>query len=528
MASKRGDKNSKRSSSAGRKLIASVDFGTTSVRCFLFDHQGRVRSSAAVKVNQIYPQQGWNEIDPEDVWTKFRTVFKQALENADADASDIKVFGLTTQRGSFVTWDKRTGKPFHNFITWKDLRADYLVKSWNNSWTIQGIRLGSIVLHKATRNKRYLAGSAFKFMNGLVSLRLRWALDHHENLRQAAQEGHALLGTIETYLIYRLTQGRIHATDYSNVCVSGLWDPYTFQWVDWLINMLDIPKSMLPEIKDSCGSHWGSIHKNVFGAEIPIHCVVSDQGASLFGSLSFNQGDVRLTMGTGSFVSYNTSDKPHASVSGLYPVVGWKIGDEVVFIAEGHSTDTATVIEWCREIDLFEDYDEIEKIITSIPNSDDVFFVPAFSGIQAPVNDETVATGFIGIKPSTRKAHLLRAAIESLAFRVYQMCQLMYQETGQVVTKMRVDGGVSRNDFLMQLISDLTMMTIDRPVFIESAAHGAALMAGLSFGIWRSRSELQNMRQTERVFFPVENRWLDYAPLYSSWKNAVRRLCHWY
>ncbi|KZS03566.1 Glycerol kinase 5 [Daphnia magna] len=292
--------------------------------------------------------------------------------------------------------------------------------------------------------------------------------------------------------------------------------------------MLDIPKSMLPEIKDSCGSHWGSIHKNIFGAEIPIRCVVSDQGASLFGSLSFNQGDVRLTMGTGSFVSYNTSEKPHASVSGLYPVVGWKIGDEVVFIAEGHSSDTATVIEWCREIDLFEDYDEIEKIITSIPNSDDVFFVPAFSGIQAPINDETVATGFIGIKPSTRKAHLLRAAVESLAFRVYQMCQLMYQETGQVVTKMRVDGGVSRNDFLMQLISDLTMMTIDRPVFIESAAHGAAMMAGLSFGIWKSRSELQHMRQTERIFLPVENRWLDYAPLYSSWKNAVRRLCHWY
>lgn len=444
MASKRGDKNSKRSSSTGRKLIASVDFGTTSVRCFLFDHQGRVRSSAAVKVNQIYPQQGWNEIDPEDVWTKFQSVFKLALENADADVSDVKVFGLSTQRGSFVTWDKRTGKPFHNFITWKDLRADHLVKSWNNSWTIQGIRLGSIIMHKATRNKRYLAGSAFKFMNGLVSLRLRWALDNHENLRQAAQEGHALLGTIETFLIYRLTQGRLHATDYSNVCVSGLWDPYTFQWVDWLINMLDIPKSMLPEIKDSCGSHWGSIHKNIFGAEIPIRCVVSDQGASLFGSLSFNQGDVRLTMGTGSFVSYNTSEKPHASVSGLYPVVGWKIGDEVVFIAEGHSSDTATVIEWCREIDLFEDYDEIEKIITSIPNSDDVFFVPAFSGIQAPINDETVATGFIGIKPSTRKAHLLRAAVESLAFRVYQMCQLMYQETGQVVTKMRVDGGVSR------------------------------------------------------------------------------------
>jgi len=464
-----------------RKYIISVDLGTTSVRCFLYDEHGHVLSSAASKITQLYPHQGWNEIDPEEVWTKFQSVVQAALQNIDAQACEVKAFALATQRGTFVTWDKRNGKPYHNLITWKDLRADHLVKAWNNSWTMSAIRAGSSILHMLTRNKRYLAGSVFQFMNGLVCVRLGWMLENNETLKQAAGEGVAAMGTIDSFILHRLTRGQLHATDYSNISVSGLFDPYTFQYVDWMMDMLSIPKSILPEIRDSAGD-WGSIHPEIFGAEIPIRCIVSDQGASLFGSFCFQPDDVRLSMGTGSFLSFNTGNKPLTSIAGLYPVVGWKIGEEKVFVAEGQSSDTATVIDWCRNIGLFNEYHEMNDLVSSVKNSQDVFFVPAFSGIQAPVNDETAATGFIGVKPSTTKEHLLRAAVESLGFRVYQMCLLMYQETGHVVQTMKVDGGVTQNDFLMQLIADLTLVTLERPRSIETAALGAALMAGINIG----------------------------------------------
>jgi len=510
-----------------RKFIASVDVGTTSIRCFFYDENGSEVTTAMSKLTPLYPHQGWNELDPEEVWSKFQSVVKSCLQNVDAKPTEVKAFSMATQRGTFVTWDKQTGKTFHNLITWKDLRADHLVKAWNNSWTMAAIRAGSSLLHMLTRNKRYLAGTVFKFLNGLVCMRLRWILDNDETLRKAADQGYAAMGTIDSFLLNRMTCGKLHATDYSNVCVTGLFDPYAFQWVEWMADMLSIPKSLFPEIKDSVGD-WGCIDPDIFGAEIPIRCIVSDQGASMFGSFCFQPCDVRLSMGTGSFLSFNTGDVPHTSITGLYPTVAWKIRDETVFVAEGQSSDTATVIDWCRDIGLFNEYDEINDIVSSVKNSQDVFFVPAFSGIQAPVNDETVATGFIGVKPSTTKNHLLRAAIESLGFRVYQMCLLMYQETGHVIESMRVDGGVSRNDFLMQLISDLTLVKIERPGSVETAALGAALMAGLEIGMWKSRTDLMHVLKIERTFTPDENRWLEYAPLYNSWKNAVERLGHWY
>lgn len=509
------------------KYIVSVDVGTTSIRCFVFDENGSMVSSDKAELTQLYPHQGWNELDPEEVWSKFQSVVKNSLQNINADASEVRAFGMATQRGTFVTWDKQTGKPFHNLITWKDLRADHLVKAWNNSWTMTAIRTGSYFLHMLTRNRRYQAGTVFKFLNGLVCIRLSWMLDHDEVLRKAAEQGTAAMGTIDSFILNRLTCGKLHATDYSNVCVTGLFDPYSFRVVEWMSDMLSIPKSLHPEIKDSVGD-WGSIHADIFGAEIPIRCIVSDQGASLFGSFCFQPSDVRLTMGTGSFLSFNTGDLPHSSITGLYPIVAWKIRDETVFFAEAQASDTATVIDWCRNIGLFDEYDEINDIVSSVKNSQDVFFVPAFSGIQAPVNDETVATGFIGVKPSTTKKHLLRAAIESLGFRVYQMCLLMYQETGHVIETMKVDGGVSRNDFLMQLISDLTLVKIERPSSVETAGLGAALMAGIEIGMWKSRDDLTHLMKVERTFTPDENRWLEYAPLYNSWKNAVERLAHWY
>lgn len=510
-----------------RPYLAAVDLGTTSIRCFLYDLQGKVVSEASDKIVLLYPRQGWSEIDPEEVWKKFLFVFRQALENINATASDVRVFGLATQRGTFTTWDKRTGKTFHNLVTWKDLRADHMVKSWNTSWSLSGIRFGSKFLHLITRNPRFLSGGNFKFMNGMVALRLRWMLDHNEQLRAAAEQGHAAMGTIDSFILHRLTLGKQHATDYSNVCVTGIYDPFKLQWMDWVMDLLAIPKSLLPEVRDSTGD-WGSIDASLLGAEIPIRCIVSDQGASLFGSFCFQPGQVRLSMGTGSFLSLNTGSQVYASISGLYPIVGWKIKDEIVYVTEGFSSDTATVIEWCRSIGLFEKYEEISDLVTSVASSGELYFVPSFSGMQAPVNDEAAATGFIGMRPSTRKSHLLRAAVESLAFRVYQLHQLMTAEAKKMPDVIRVDGGVSHNDFLMQLIADLTNRSVERPTSIETAVHGAAFMAGLEGGVWASRDKLKSLYCTERVFAPDSSRWLEYGPLYSSWKKAVERFAHWY
>eukprot|EP00064_Thunnus_orientalis_P008779 superscaffoldBa00001070_g8802 len=373
-------------------FILSVDVGTTSIRCHVYDKEAKIRGSCTTKVVPLYPEVGHVEMDPDALWKGFITVVKGAVQDTGVHMHQIEALGISTQRSTFTTWDRRTGVPFHNFISWQDQRAADLVKSWNRSCTMKAIHGVMKVLYFLTRQKRSLAASLIVFTTQHVTFRLVWALTHYKQVRQAVAEGNCCFGTMDTWLLFKLTKGFVHATDYSNASATGIFDSYQ----------------------------------------------MADQQAAMFGECCFDVGDVKITMGTGTFMNINTGNKPHTSVTGLYPVVGWKIGSEVVYLAEGNAADTGTAIKWAEKLELFSDVRDTSAMAYSVSDSDGVCFVPSFSGLQAPLNDPKACASLMGLKPSTTKCHLVRAILESVAFRNMQLYETMLKETHIPITKIRL------------------------------------------------------------------------------------------
>ncbi|XP_069946675.1 glycerol kinase 5 isoform X1 [Cherax quadricarinatus] len=513
--------------------IASLDLGTTTLRCFIYDTNVRVLGKAEEKVTLLYPTPERVEMDPEELWEKFLKVINDAISNAGLNPENIRCFGLSTQRATFITWDRRTGETFHNFITWKDIRADYLVKQWNACLTMKTIRFVSSVLYKILRNKRCLAGSVLTFMNIQVNMRLKWVLENDEKVRKLAQEGHVMFGTIDTWLIYKLTEGKIHATDYSNASGTALYDPFIEDWNEFFLKLFKMPRSIFPELRHSVGD-WGVCSPKFFGVPVPITAVVSDQGASLFGSCGFQRGDVKVSLGTGAFLDVNTGNKAHASVKGIYPVHGWKDKEGLIHMAEASSNDNGTVIEWGKQIGLYDNASVTSEMANSVKGPNTVFFIPAFQGIQAPLNDARATGGFLGLSADTSRAHMVRAMLESLAFRIYQMYSAMLKEADYDLLHLsenlplRVDGGVAQNDFLMQMIATLTGKKLERPKSIDVSALGCAFLAGMGAGIWKSRAELIPLRQVERVFYPQMDLQPQLLGQMKEWERALQRFTKWH
>ncbi|KAG7277396.1 hypothetical protein CRUP_033351 [Coryphaenoides rupestris] len=463
-------------------FVLSVDVGTTTMRCHVFDKEAKVRGSCSSKVVLLYPEPGRVELDPEELWREFLAVVKGAVQDAGVQMRQIESLGISTQRATFTTWDRTTGEPFHNFISYQDLRSTESVSSWNKSFTMAAAQAVMKMLYMVSRKKPFLAASVVEFSTQHVTFRLHWALTHSKQLRQAVAEGTCCFGTIDTWLLYKLTKGRVHATDYSNASSTGMFDTYQMCWSGLLCSVLSLPLTILPKVEDT--SHdFGSTEPSIFGVSIPIMCLMADQQAAMFGECCFDVGDVKVTMGTGTFMNINTGSKPHTSVAGLYPVVGWAIGKEVVFLAEGNAADTGTAIKWAQGLELFSDVRETSAMAYSVADSGGVCFVPAFSGLQAPLNDPKACASFMGLKPSTNKCHLVRAILESIAFRVRQLYQTMLKETHIPITKIRVDGGVCSNNFVMQLMTDLIGRKIARPAHHEMSCLGAAFVAGLGVGM---------------------------------------------
>ncbi|XP_071764110.1 glycerol kinase 5 [Centroberyx gerrardi] len=514
-------------------FILAVDVGTTSIRCHVYDKDAKVRGSCSTKVVLLYPEPGLVEMDPDALWKGFVTVVKGAVQDAGLQMRQIEALGISTQRGTFTTWDRTTGVPFHNFISWQDLRAGELVRSWNRSCTMKAIHGMMKVLHFLSRQKRFLAASLVVFSTQHVTFRLVWALTHCKQLSQAVAEGNCCFGTIDTWLLYKLTKGLVHATDYSNASATGIFDSYQMCWSGFLCAVVSLPLSIFPKVQNT-GHHFGSTDPSIFGVSIPIMSVMADQQAAMFGECCFDVGDVKITMGTGTFMNINTGNKPHTSVAGLYPVVGWKIGTEVVYLAEGNAADTGTAIKWAQELELFSDVQQTSAMAYSVADSDGVCFVPSFSGLQAPLNDPKACASFMGLKPSSTKCHLVRAILESVAFRNKQLYETMLRETHIPITKIRVDGGVCSNDFVMQLTADLFGRKVARPHCCEMSCLGAAYVAGLGAGFWRSREELKKLQSTDRVFLPqgapqgAGSPSGAYVPVLQSWERALRRSMNWY
>ncbi|XP_026494171.2 putative glycerol kinase 5 [Vanessa tameamea] len=510
------------------KYILSLDIGTTTIRSVIYNSRTEIVGKAVAQVTLHYPISGYVEIDPDELWTIVIHVVNTCLQNAKLTAGQITAMGVSTQRGTFITWSKTTGKPFHRFITWKDLRADELVKQWNNSYSWKLFRFGAYVLYIISRSNRYRAGSVFKFSNNQTTLRLYWALLNIPELKVAVDKNDAMFGTLDTWLLYKMTGNKIHMTDVSSASATGFYDPFTMQWSNWALQLFGIPLSALPTVVDTAGEQFTSTAPEIWGHAIPIRSFIADQTASMWGSCCFDVGDVKLTMGTGTFFNINTGSVPHASVSGLYPVVGWRLGNELVFSAEGANNDTASIIKWAQNLGLFDNPQDTAEIAMSVPDSDDVFFIPAFSGLGPPYNDCTAASGFVGMKPSTTKAHLVRAVLESLAFRTAQLYSCVRTETSYTFNSIRLDGGVSNNDFIVQLVADLTGLRVIRPVEVEMSSLGCAHIVGLHLGIFSSKEELKSLRKIGTVFTPRPQVKKSYEVTVARWEEAVKRMCGWY
>ncbi|XP_031153938.1 putative glycerol kinase 5 [Sander lucioperca] len=515
-------------------FILSVDVGTTSIRCHVYDKEAKIQGACTTKVVPLYPEVGYVEMDPDAIWKGFVTVVKGAVQDAGVQMRQIDALGISTQRGTFTTWDRRTGVPFHNFISWQDRRAANLVKSWNSSCTMKAIKGVMKMLYCVTRQKRMLAASLITFSTQHVTFRLVWALTNYKQVRQAVAEGNCCFGTIDTWLLFKLTKGEVHATDYSNASSTGIFDSYQMCWSGLLSSLVSLPLSIFPKVENT-GQDFGSTDPSIFGVSIPIMSVMADQQAAVFGECCFDVGDVKITMGTGTFMDINTGSKPHTSAAGLYPLVGWKIGSEVVYLAEGNSADTGTAIKWAQELELFSDVRDTSSMACSVSDSDGVCFVPSFSGLQVPLNDPKACASLMGLKPSTTKSHLVRAILESVAFRNKQLYETMLRETNIPITKIRMDGGVSSNDFVMQLTADLLGRKVARPQNCEMSCLGAAFIAGLGVGFWKTKEELKKLQSTDEAFLPkgtsksgAHSPSQEYIPVLQSWERAIQRSMNWY
>ncbi|XP_053246145.1 putative glycerol kinase 5 [Podarcis raffonei] len=514
------------SPATAEKYILGVDVGSTVIRCHVYDKAAVLKGAKAMQVEVVQPRPGWVELDPERLWIQFVGVIKEAVQAAGVKMNQISALGLSTQRGTFITWNKKTGKPFHNFISWQDLRAAELVKSWNRSLTMKAVHAVCSFFHFFTRSDRFLLASCQTFTTQHVSLRLAWILQHLQEVEQASKDDNCCFGTIDTWLLYKLTKGAVYATDYSNASTTAMFDPFKLQWSAFISKFLSIPISIFPPVEDT--SHkFGTVDAEIFGVPIAVAALVADQQAAMFGECCFERGDCKVTMGTGTFWDVNTGSKIHVSTKGLYPVVGWKIGKEVIFLTEGNASDTGISIKWAQSLGLFTNPEETSKIAQSLVNSGGVCFVPSFSGLQIPMNDPFACTSFMGITSSTTKKHLVRAVLESIAFRNKQLYDTITREMDIPLTSIRADGGVSKNNFIMQMTSDLINKTINKSVCTDISCLGAAFLAGLAVGFWKDKEQLKQLRQTDIVFKPQKES-EEYEPAMSNWVKAVQRSLSWY
>ncbi|CRL06301.1 CLUMA_CG018954, isoform A [Clunio marinus] len=510
--------------------FAVLDIGTTSVRCYVYNQKFEVISTASREIKILLPQHGHIEIEPEELFKDVVDVIKEAVNSSGVSFENITL-GISTQRSTFTTWSKSTGKVFHNFITWKDIRADYIVKQWNNSWKLKGLNFSASMIYSVTRANRFLAGSVLKLMNNQLTPRLLWVINNNQKLNEAVKQQDAVFGTIDSFLLFRLKQGKEfkpfeHISEVTNCTATGLYDPFTLGW-SALIAMFNLKLHMFPKVVDN-SYNFGDVDKSHFGIPVKIVGIMGDQPASMFGNCCFDDGDAKVTLGTGTFFDINTSKKCHASILGFYPLVSWILRDgEANYSVEGSSYDTATIINWGKSIGLFNDPKETSDMAESVEDSQNVFFIPAFSGLTAPVNDFRAAAGFIGISADTTRHHLVRALLESIVFRVAQLLKASMKETEYKIRRLRVDGGVSNNDFICQTLSDICDITVERSSDTENTSLGIAFLCAYNLK-FATIDELKKCYKPGKTFTPRLASQAKLVATMERWEEAIERFKHWY
>ncbi len=492
------------------KHILALDQGTTSSRAIVYGHDGRPVATAQQEFEQIFPQPGHVEHNPEAIWSTQLATAQQAIEKTGDGAENIAALGITNQRETTVLWERDTGKPIGNAIVWQ-------------SRITAGIcdELKAAGLEQTFRDKTGLVIDAY-----FSGTKIKYILDQNEGLRQRAEKGEILFGTIDTYLIWKLTGGKVHATDYSNASRTLIYNIHTLNWDDELLKILDIPRAMLPEVKDSSGV-VGETDPSLFGTAIPIAGIAGDQQAATFGQGCFEPGTAKNTYGTGCFVLLNTGSKPMASNNGLLTTIGWGINGEITYCLEGAIFIGGAVIQWLRDgLQIVENASESEALATSVESTEGVYCVPAFVGLGAPYWDQQARGTIIGITRGTSRAHIVRSALESIAYQTCDVLKAMQDDASLDLATLKVDGGASANNFLMQFQSDMLNVEVQRPVVQETTALGAAYLAGLAVGYWEDKKSIQENWALDKQFTPnmaAEER----DGLYHNWKRAVDRSLDW-
>jgi putative glycerol kinase 5 len=506
--------------------IAALDVGTTTIRCIILDSSAQTVGSSRSTIKLIYPKPGFVEINPNQLWEQILEVVKNAISDANLSIESIKCLGISTQRATFLTWSRDTGEPFHNFITWKDIRAKKLCKDLNASPTVKLFRYAAYSLYLVTRSDRFLTGSRLKLASNHVTGRLLWTLQNIPELKSAISQNNVMFGTIDTWLLYKLTKGNLHVTDISNASATGFFDPFVFEWGSWAKVVLGIPESILPQVVPN-DFDFGETAQEIFGTSLPIRCVMADQSSSMFASCCFNVDDIKVTLGTGAFLDVNTATKIHTSVTGIYPLIGWKISDNTVNIGEVACNDCGSFVQWLLSIGLISNPSEIYEMVTSVEDSDGVCFIPAFSGFGPPINDELAGSGFIGIKPTTTNKHLVRSVLEGIVYRVVLAYQTLKRERNREYSKIIVDGGVAKNDFVCQTLADLTGIIVERLDSTEMSVLGVGFLAGIKTGVWDGKADLNKLNKTEKSFKPKIHSEMCMNQ-FSKWSNAIKRFTSWY
>ena len=489
-----------------QKYILALDQGTTSSRAIVFDHSGKICSVAQKEFTQHFPKPGWVEHDPNEIWSSEAAVIAEAISAIDINGLDIAAIGITNQRETTIVWDIDTEEPIYHAIVWQDRRtAEYCDK------------LKAQGLVDKVREKTGLIIDAY-----FSGTKIKWILDNVPGARERAEKGKLRFGNVDSWLVWRLTRGEVHCTDVTNASRTMLFNINTLQWDDDLLKLLDIPRSMMPEVKSS-SEVYGHTKTTIFAHEVPIAGIAGDQQSALFGQMCLTPGSIKNTYGTGCFVMLNIGDKPLLSKNNLLTTVAWKIGDEVKYALEGSIYVGGSVVQWLRDgLGFIKSSSEVEELASSVPDSGGVYFVPALTGLAAPYWDQYARGTIVGITRGTTRAHIARAALDGIAFQTYDIAQAMAKDLGAPLTELKVDGGASRNNLLMQFQSNLLGIPVVRPKITETTALGAAYLAGLAVGFWKDIDEIKSQWQVERTFNPVpENEEIENAK--KGWQDAIQR-----
>ena len=489
-----------------KKYILALDQGTTSSRAIVFDHDGKICSVAQKEFTQYFPKPGWVEHNPNEIWSSQASVIAESISAIDINGLDIAGIGITNQRETTIVWDVDTEEPIYNAIVWQDRRtADYCDK------------LKAEGLIDTIREKTGLIIDAY-----FSGTKIKWILDNVPGARQRAEQGKLRFGNVDSWLGWRLTRGEVHVTDVTNASRTMLFNINTLKWDADLLKLLDIPVSMLPEVKTS-SEVYGHTKTTIFAHEVPISGIAGDQQAALFGQMCIEPGAIKNTYGTGCFVMLNTGEKPVKSENNLLTTIAWKIGDKINYALEGSIYVGGSVVQWLRDgLCCIKSSSEIEELAASVPDSGGVFFVPALTGLAAPYWDQHARGTIIGITRGTTTAHIARAALDGIAFQTYDIARAMAKDMGAPLTELKVDGGASRNNLLMQYQANLLGIKVVRPKITETTALGAAYLAGLAVGFWKDLDEIKQQWQVERTFDPVPDN-EEIAAAKQGWADAVRR-----